>query len=87
MRKNMRALAANARAEAPLKLWSIRDIARLTGVTVPTVRKWRARYEDFPEPVAVINGFQLIFDEAEVNRWYTRHLIRRDQRFSKAKRS
>lgn len=34
-----------------VKLLTIDDIARTAGVKPQTVRMWRVRYEDFPEPV------------------------------------
>ena len=49
---------------------SASDIAQLAGVGRSTVSNWRARHEDFPEPVAG-SAASPRFDAAAVRAWLT----------------
>jgi hypothetical protein len=44
------------------------DIARLAGVRATTVRQWRARFGDFPAPVANYGG-TLVYERCTVEAW------------------
>lgn len=57
------------RIEAPLKLWSSKDIAFNFEIPIRTVRGWRERYADFPKPAAVVSGYMPIFFADEVKEW------------------
>lgn len=75
---------ARLRAEVPLKLWTFKDIAWAFDVATQTARKWADRYDDFPEPVSVVNGYMKIFDTAEVERWYALKLVTHRKSFGRA---
>ena len=51
------------------ELMGMVGIARLTGVKVDTVRHWRWRNADFPEPVAVIDGWFPLYVLPEILDW------------------
>lgn len=46
-----------------------KDIATRADVKKDTVMKWRARYESFPKPVAVISDSVPVWDWLEVAAW------------------
>lgn len=50
-------------------LVGVTEIAeRLGGIPRDTVHQWRRRYDDFPEPIAVLTQ-ALVFVWADVERW------------------
>lgn len=49
------------------------DLADLFGVSKPNVSNWIARYDDFPQPLAVVaRGMTQLFSRRAVVDWYNR---------------
>ena len=51
---------------------TMREIAEQVGVRPVTVRQWRSRHGDFPQPVRAY-GDTLVFKPHEVDLWLKRH--------------
>ena len=49
-------------------LVGLAEIAQRAGVTKDAVHKWRARYQDFPAPMAVLAATP-VWDYGDVQRW------------------
>lgn len=49
-----------------------KDIAAACGVEPVTVRQWRTRFDDFPEPVIELGG-SVAYDPAAVEVWLDAH--------------
>lgn len=47
------------------------DIAKRLGVSPSTVKSWRARHPDFPEPLKKLSG-AAVWDFSQVKAWYQR---------------
>jgi len=54
------------------ELVTARDIAERYGVVIGTVRSWARRYDDFPQPVAVVSGYTRVWEWGEIQEWWTR---------------
>lgn len=54
------------------ELIGVAEIAQLAGVSSQAVGNWRARFDDFPEPVAELRAGP-VFDAHRVRRWLRRH--------------
>lgn len=53
-----------------LKLVCISDVARRSGVTATSVKRWLETRDSFPQPVAVYGASDRpLFDPAEVESW------------------
>lgn len=59
-------------AKVILTTYSIKDLCDTFGRTRETIRSWRKKYRDFPEPV-LWGGRELRFDKIEINEWWNKH--------------
>ena len=65
--------AAQAHSVTPMNTYlTSKDIAKLVNVKPATVRQWRARFGDFPQPAAVY-GDTPVYAPADVRRWLVKH--------------
>lgn len=55
------------------ELIALQDAARIANVAVSTVSSWRARFDNFPQPVLVFaDRSQKLIHEGEFRDWYAR---------------